>query len=151
MPKSAKFTPPTAAAYEEAERMLIARGHTIGQIAHAAGMSWWQVYKFARRRGITIRGQWMTDDERRAAIRMVEIEDLTIKGAAECLGVSEAQVWRLIQTRREEQLRRATEDFATKRTKRAKTCPRHGPVHFWPCVACAAEARQTKRTTPKGT
>lgn len=146
MPKSAKLTPPpTAEAYQAAERMLRARGHTIGQIARESGLTWWQVYKYARRRGITIRGQWMTDDERRAAIRMVEIEDLTIKGAAECLGVSEAQVWRLIQTRREEQLRRATEDFATRRTKTARTCPHHGQVYFWPCVACAAEGKRAGR------
>ncbi len=138
-------TPTRAAAYQTAEQLLKARVHTIAQIAKRSGLTWWQVYKYAKRRGITLRGERMTDDERQAAIRMVEVEGETIKGTAICLGVSEMQVWRLIQARREEQLRRATEDFATRRMKNVQTCPRHGRVHFWPCVACAAEARQAKR------
>lgn len=127
---------------DAAEKLLRGRGLTIREISHRTGLTWWRVYKLAKRRGIPIRGRWMTDDEKRQAVRLVEFDGLAIKAAAATIGVSEMQVWRLIQSRREQQLRAATESFAPKRLRVAQVCPRHGAVYFAPCVACMAESRR---------
>lgn len=122
---------------------MIRGGHSIPAVADHFGMSRWQIYKWARRKNIPIRGCQMTTAKKNTIIRLVEVDGLSIKRAATAAGVGRMQAWRLIQRRRERQLQQGTDDdFEPVSLKQPRRCPRHGMVTLWPCVACAAEGRR---------
>lgn len=117
-------------------------GMSVRQISSRTGVTWWRVYKYARRHGIAL---WtkrppLTTGQQAEAARLVEVDGLTMAAAAQRIGASEMQVWRLLVRRRDEALARAGE-FRPKRLRQGRRCPRHGIVHVWPCVACHAVAQ----------
>jgi transposase-like protein len=126
----------------EIERMLRARRYSVAEVAARFGMTRWQVYAWARKRGLPLRGRWLTAEEKVEIIRLVERQGLPIKRAAAKAGVGRMQAWRLIQNHRDQLLAEATEDLVPKKLAEPRRCPRHGLVRLWPCVACAAEGLQ---------
>lgn len=143
---------PTANQIADVDRLLRRGGMSVRDISRSTAVSWWRVYKYAKRRGIPLWSKRapLTPGQQAEAARLVEIEGLSMASAAVQIGASEMQVWRVVSRRRAESVARVGE-FRPIRVRHGKRCPKHGIVYLWPCVACRAASNAPKPSNNSGT
>ncbi len=131
----------------QVDRLLRRGGLSVRQIADETGVTWWRIYKYAKRHGIALWSKRLplTLGQQDEAARLVETDGMSMAKAAAILGASEMQVWRVIQRRRAESVSHAGV-FRPIRIREGKRCPRHGLVYYWPCVACQASGQPPKNS-----
>lgn len=132
-----------------------ARGETLKRIAHTSGIYFDKIKLLAKQYVEHYPNKWASPEQRQLAIRLVIEDGHSLRVAARYCSMSRSAVHRVISRQRESELAECGElqpiDGAREfsRLKQTWTCPTHGKVTLWPCVACAAIAArgtaQTKR------
>ena len=143
---------PTSTQIANVDQLLRRGGLSVRDISRRTSVTWWRVYKYAKRRGIPLYSKRppLTPGQQSEAARLVEIEGLSMSSAAQRIGASEMQVWRVVSRRRSDAVAQVGE-FRPKRIRGGRRCPRHGIVYWWPCVACQAAANPAKPFNPSVT
>ena len=130
-------------------QVLLNAGRTASEIARIMGVTRWVVLHRIRRGGLTMppkRGRHMDAERHREVMRLLETTNLSHREIARRVGCSQHAVsYRGRKLRERAKIRLLTAgEFQPKKTSEPKVCPKHGRVHVWPCVACAAEAARRK-------
>lgn len=144
---------------EKSLRILrsIAAGVAYRKIAEEVGESFWRVYDLAKRVETAPRCRRLTAHQRLAIVRDLTTSNQSFARIAAKHGTSKGQVHRIAVDLRERAAKDSGESRFTTNTRSVHTCPVHGKVSVWPCVACAATAarrgaaeRQTETREPSG-
>lgn len=88
--------------------------------------------------GLTYRNRRPDADTVKQAIAAVERDGLSIRDTAKRVGISKSAVARYVQDRRERVVHRAGQIAFRQSNRTQWSCPVHGAINVYPCVACAA-------------
>ena len=119
-------------------------GLAVCAVAKQLGVSRVKAIRYARRAGIRYKHQHQTAEAIERAVSFVTDDDLPTRAAAERSGLSKTALNRFIRQRRQKAVDAAgpirfKHAAQIGKNQRVWTCPTHGKVTVWPCVACLAE------------
>lgn len=125
-------------------RARVARGESLERIARTSRIPYALIRLLARRAQIRYKHQRPTKEQIRNCIAAVRDHGATFRAAAIMYGMSKTAVHRYVAARRRKSIDAAGDvvyeeghrEFS--RHKRSWSCPEHGRVIVWPCVACEA-------------
>lgn len=121
------------------------RGQSIGSVADKCGLNKKYLLQMARRIGLRYRNRRPTSREVNEAMLLVLNGGKSFRKASTDSGISRSALHRYVMAKRET-IAGAGEDEGL-HVKRVKqwTCPVHGRISIYPCVACAAAAAKKQR------
>lgn len=129
----------------------VARGESLERIARTSRIPYARIRQLARAAGLKYKHQRPSADQVRGCIAAVRDHGMTFRQAAMQFGMSKTAVHRYVAARRQRSIDSAGDvkfeeghrEFS--RHKRSWSCPVHGRVIVWPCVACEAMKAKSAR------
>lgn len=136
-------------------RERVKRGESLDQISRTSGIYYERLHRLARAAEIRYKHRRPTDEQREEALKLVRDRGYSFRAAAALVNMSRTAIHRWLTKQRERNLASAGDlqpidgnrEFS--RNKQTWTCPIHGKVTLWPCIACAAIAAKQSQASPR--